>query len=82
MRERMDRRIILRGTWRCFCRNHLAGSRDDSIRAGGAASIAASNGEGSIAALLSDGNAASGVCHWNASRRPVTGDTGRQRSLT
>ena len=29
-----------------------------------------------------DGSAATGVCHWKASKRPVTGDTGRQRSET
>ena len=33
-------------------------------------------------ALVRDGRLATGVCHWNASIRPVTGDTGRQRSLT
>ena len=49
---------------------------------GGAASIASSNGEDSIAAPLSEGRLATGVCHWKASSRPVTGDTGRQRSLT
>jgi len=54
-----------------------------SIRfAGAAASIASSNGEASIVADLSDVRLATGVCHWNASSRPVTGDTGRQRSLT
>ena len=48
----------------------------------GAASMASSNGEDSIASPLSDGSAATGVCHWKASSRPLTGDTGRQRSLT
>ena len=36
----------------------------------------------SMADPLSEGKAATGVCHLNASIRPVTGDTGRQRSLT
>src|ERR1700687_2130832 len=57
------------------------GSRGGSTRRDGAR-IACSNGEDWIAAFLSDGNAASGVCHLKASSRPVTGDTGRQRSLT
>ena len=49
---------------------------------GGAASMASSKAEDSIVAPLSEGRLATGVCHWNASRRPVTGETGRQRSLT
>src|SRR6202035_372667 len=64
----------------------LAGSFDTSFevssnasfgsstrRGGAAASIASSNGEDSIVPFLSDGNAASGICHWNASSRPDTG---------
>ena len=35
----------------------------------GVASIASSNGEDSIAAPLSEGSAATGVCHWKASSR-------------
>src|SRR5580693_4242624 len=53
-----------------------------SRRGEGAASMASSNGEDSIVAPLSDGRLATGVCHWKASSLPVTGDTGRQRSLT
>ena len=53
-----------------------------SRRGAGAASIASSNGEDSMVVPLSDGRLATGVCHWKASSRPVTGDTGRQRSLT
>jgi hypothetical protein len=34
-----------------------------STRRGGGASMASSNGEASTAAPLSEGNAASGVCH-------------------
>src|SRR5258708_15337165 len=57
------------------------GSRGGSTRRDGA-SIASSKGEASTVACLSEGNAASGVCHLKASSRPVTGDTGRQRSET
>ena len=68
----------------------LAGatSRDGSVRPSGIAgrigraSVASANEDGSIAPVLSEGRLATGVCHWNASSRPVTGDTGRQRSLT
>src|SRR5579871_45617 len=46
-----------------------------------AASIACSNGDGSTAPEV-DGSAASGACHWNASSRPETGETGRHLSET
>src|SRR2546427_12722403 len=59
----------------------VGGSRGGSSRRDGA-SMACSKGEASTVACLSEGNAASGVCHLKASSRPVTGDTGRQRSLT
>ena len=59
-----------------------AAAKTRSGPARGGASIASSNGEASTVTPLSDGSAASGVCHWNASSRPVTGDTGRQRSDT
>ena len=51
-----------------------------SIRRG--VSMASLNAVDSTVTALSDGSAASGVCHWKASSRPVTGDTGRQRSDT
>ncbi len=67
-----------------------AASRGDSCGAGAGGRFtgvlgstrSASADSDSASTGLSDGSAASGVCHWNASRRPETGDTGRQRSET
>ena len=58
------------------------GSRGGSYARGAAAAWLPRRARIRSVACLSEGKAASGVCHWKASSRPVTGDTGRQRSLT
>ena len=57
------------------------GTAGFGIAGGGASTVSRKISVSMVEALSDEGNAASGVCHWNASIRPQKSDGGHVRNI-